>query len=58
MFNLDDITNKNDNTDWPYRKLIIGSSGSAKTNCLSNSVQTDNNIIDMPKNWENQNFNF
>ena len=24
MFNLDDITTKNDNKDWPYRKLIIG----------------------------------
>ena len=34
MFNLDDITTKNDNTDWPYRKLIIGSSGSEKTNYL------------------------
>ena len=46
MFNLDDITTKNDNTDWPYRKLVIGSSGSRKTNYLLNSVQKDNNIID------------
>ena len=30
MFNLDDITTKNDNTDWPYRKLINGPSGSGK----------------------------
>ena len=46
MFNLDDITTKNDNKDWSYRKLIIGSSGSGKTNYLLNSVQKDNNIID------------
>ena len=30
MFNLDDITKKDDHTDWPYRKLIIGPSGSGK----------------------------
>ena len=30
MFNLDDITSKNDNKGWPYRKLIIGPSGSVK----------------------------
>ena len=30
MLNLDDITTKNDNKDWPYRKLIIGPSGSGK----------------------------
>ena len=46
MFNLDDITTKDDNKDWPYRKLIIGSSGSGKTNYLLNSIQKDNNIID------------
>ena len=46
MSNLDDITTKNDNTDWPYRKLIIGPSGSGKTNYLLNSIQKDNNIID------------
>ena len=46
MFNLDDITIKNDNKDWPYRTLVIGSSGSGKTNCLLNKVQTDNNIVD------------
>ena len=34
MFNLDDITIKTDNTDWPYRKLIIGPGGSGKTNYL------------------------
>ena len=46
MFSLDDITVKNDNKDWPYRKLNIGPSGSGKTNYLLNSVQKDNNIID------------
>ena len=46
MFNLDDITVKNDNTDWPYRKLIIGPSGCGKTNYLLNSIHKDNNIFD------------
>ena len=46
MFNLDNITEKDNNKDWPYRKLIIGPSGSGKTNCLLNSTQRDNNIID------------
>ena len=46
MFNLDDITVKNNNKDWPYRNLIIGPSGSSKKNCLLNSIQKDNNIID------------
>ena len=41
MFNLDVITKKDDNKDWPYRKLIIGASGSGKTNYLSNSIQKD-----------------
>ena len=36
MFNLDDITIKNDNTDWSYRKLIICPSGSGKNNYLLN----------------------
>ena len=45
MFNLDDITKKDNNKDWPYRKFIIGPSGSAKTNYLLNSTQKDNNII-------------
>ena len=39
MLNLDDIlSNKkkssSENDDWPFRMLIIGSSGSAKTNTL------------------------
>ena len=46
MFNLDNITAKNDNKDWPYRKLIIGPSGSGKTYYLLKSIQKDNNIID------------
>ena len=46
MFNLDNITKKDDNKDWPYGKLIIGPSGSCKTNYLLNSIQEDNNIID------------
>ena len=46
MFDLDDITTKNDNKDWPYRKLIIGPSGSGKTNYLFSLIQKDKNIID------------
>ena len=50
MFNLDPITNKNNKDDdkkWPYRILIIGSSGSGKTNALLNLIQQDNdNLID------------
>ena len=45
MFNLDDITEKDNNKDWPYRKLIIRLSGSGKINYLLNSIQKDNNII-------------
>ena len=46
MFNLNDITKKDDNKDWPYRKLMTSPSGSGKTNYLLNSIQKDNNIID------------
>ena len=46
IFNLDNITEKYNNEDWPYRKLIIGPSGSVKTNYLLNSIQKGNNIID------------
>ena len=46
MFNLDNITKKDDNKDWSHRKLIIGPSGSGKTNYLLNSIQKDNNITD------------
>ena len=31
MFNLDTVATKNDNKNWAYRMLIIGSSGSGKT---------------------------
>ena len=46
MFNLDDITTKEDNKSWPYRKLIIRPSGSRKTNYLLNLIKKDNNITD------------
>ena len=46
MFNLDNITEKDDNKDWPYRKLIIGPSGSGKSSYLLNLIQKDINIID------------
>ena len=46
MFNFDDITENNNNKDWPFTKLIIGPSGSGKTNYLLNSIQKDNNIIE------------
>ena len=32
MFNLDNITEKDNNKDWPYKELIIGTSGSGKAN--------------------------
>ena len=44
IFNFDNITEKDNNEDWPYRKLIIGPSGSGKTNYLLNSIQKDNFI--------------
>ena len=46
MFNFDNITEKYNNKDWPYRKLIIGPSGSGKFNYLLNSIQKDHNIVD------------
>ena len=45
MFNLDNITEKDNNKNWAYRKLTIGPSGNGKTNCLLNSIQKDSNII-------------
>ena len=48
MFNVDNITNKNNkdhNSKWPYipdhpyRMLIIGGSGSGKTNTLLNLIK-------------------
>ena len=63
MFNLDNITSKNDNKNWPYRMLIIGPSGSGKTNALLNLIQKDNDnfltiFICMLKTQMNQNINF
>ena len=46
IFNFDNITEKDNNKDWPYRKLIIGPSGSSKTNYLLNSIQRYSNVID------------
>ena len=57
MFNLDDMTNENNkdhNRKWPYipdlpyRMLIIGGSGSGKTNALLNlkKEQDSDNLID------------
>ena len=46
MFNLDDITTKNDKKGWPYRNLVIGPSGSGISNYLLNKIQTDNKLID------------
>ena len=50
MFNMDAITNKNNKDDvkkWPYRFLMIGSSGSGKTNALLNLMQENNgNFMD------------
>ena len=46
MFNLDNLTEKDENNGWPSRKLIIGASGSGKTNYLLNSIQRDTNIVD------------
>ena len=53
MINLDSITNENNkkhNEKWPYipdhpyRILIIGSSGSGKTNTLLNLINEQNDI--------------
>ena len=46
MFNLDEITAKNDNKNRPYRTLIIEPSGSGITNALLNLIQKNNNVID------------
>ena len=53
MFNLDDITNKNNKQhnekwpfipDYPYRILIIGGSWSGKTNALLNLIKEQDDI--------------
>ena len=38
MFNLDDITTKNEDKSWPYRSLVIGPSGSGTTNYLLSKI--------------------
>ena len=45
MFNLDNVTTKNNNKSWTYRILIIGPSRSGKTNAILNLIQQDNNVI-------------
>ena len=53
MFNLDDITNesnKDHNSKWPYiphhpyKMLIIGNSGSGKTNILLNLIKEQEQV--------------
>ena len=46
IFNFDNIAEKDNNKDWPYRKLVIGASGSGKINYLLNSIQRENSIVD------------
>ena len=46
QFNLDNLTKKDENNGWPYRKLIIGPSGSGKNNYLLHLIQKEPNIID------------
>ena len=48
MFNLDNITDKNDN-NWPYRSLVIGPSGSGKRNFLINLIQQNKTIMSLIK---------
>ena len=45
MFNLDTAASKNDSKTWPYRMLIIGPSGSRKTNALFNLILKDKKIL-------------
>ena len=58
MFNLDDITNENNeeyNVKWlyipdhPFRMLVTGSSGSEKTNALLNLIREQDNDSFMDK---------
>ena len=46
IFNFDNITEKYNIKDWPYRKLVIGPYESCKTNYLLNSIQKYNKIIE------------
>ena len=45
MFNLDNITEKDNNKDWPYRKLIIGPSGSGKNDSKRQQYHRQNLFI-------------
>ena len=63
MFNLDAITNPNNNDDnrkWPYRMLITGPSGSEKTHELLNLIQKQDNgsLVDKIYLYANQNISF
>ena len=52
MFNLDNIVNKNNKNsdkDWLFRMLIIGPSGSSKTNALLHLIQNLNNTSPIDK---------
>ena len=54
MFNLNVRTNrnnKNDDKSWPYRMLIIRTSGSGKTNALLNLIQKQNNSNPIDKTY-------
>ena len=62
MLNLDKIVNnENEDEDWPFRMLIIGHSGSGKTNTLLhliNNLHPIDKIIYTPKIYQNQNTSF
>ena len=47
MVNLDSITNENNKKHNPYRILIVGGSGSGKTNTLINLINEQNDIDKM-----------
>ena len=52
MLNLDNnVSNKNENKDnnWPFRMLIIGPSGSCKTNTLFHLIQNLNETTPVDK---------
>ena len=50
MLNLDKIChNKSDDENWPFIMLIIGSSGSGKTNTLLNLIQNLNETTPVDK---------
>ena len=47
MINFDDYVNENKSRhkkNWPYRILIIGGSGSGKTNLLLNLIESQSDI--------------